>query len=92
MAKVGGMLINVVSQLMSCSWFTKYFQNTIGRAVLHLDGKLQESDWKRAEYLLHSGEKSEMELISCSSRGFVVSLPELCESMYLFKKSFFIRY
>ncbi|XP_042441950.1 uncharacterized protein LOC122027142 [Zingiber officinale] len=37
----------------------------------------EESDWKRAEYLLHSGEKAEVELISCSSRGFVVSFGSL---------------
>ncbi|URD74865.1 S1 RNA binding domain [Musa troglodytarum] len=39
--------------------------------------EIEESDWKKAEHLLHTGEKAEVELISCSSRGFVVSFGSL---------------
>ncbi|WOK94859.1 hypothetical protein Cni_G03564 [Canna indica] len=39
--------------------------------------EIEESDWRRAEHLLQSGEKAEVELISCSSRGFVASLGSL---------------
>ncbi|XP_009398552.1 uncharacterized protein LOC103983107 isoform X1 [Musa acuminata AAA Group] len=39
--------------------------------------EIEESDWKRAGHLLHTGEKAEVELISCSSRGFVVSFGSL---------------
>ncbi|KAG6510556.1 hypothetical protein ZIOFF_028581 [Zingiber officinale] len=37
----------------------------------------EENDPKRAEYLLHSREKTEVELISCNSKGFVVSFGSL---------------
>ncbi|KAJ8498974.1 hypothetical protein OPV22_009526 [Ensete ventricosum] len=39
--------------------------------------EIEVSDWKKAEHLLHTGEKAEVELISCSSRGFVVSFGSL---------------
>ncbi|KAJ0963812.1 hypothetical protein J5N97_028934 [Dioscorea zingiberensis] len=34
-------------------------------------------DWERAEQLCNSGERDEVELVSCSSRGFVVSFGSL---------------
>ncbi|XP_031502406.1 uncharacterized protein LOC116265722 isoform X1 [Nymphaea colorata] len=37
----------------------------------------EENDWKRAEMLLSSGEREEVELISYSSRGFMVSFGSL---------------
>ncbi|XP_077241799.1 nucleic acid-binding, OB-fold-like protein isoform X2 [Tasmannia lanceolata] len=37
----------------------------------------EDGDWTRAEDLLHTGERAEVELISCNSRGFVVSFGSL---------------
>eukprot|EP00262_Sarcandra_glabra_P012080 TRINITY_DN3033_c0_g1_i1.p1 TRINITY_DN3033_c0_g1~~TRINITY_DN3033_c0_g1_i1.p1 ORF type:complete len:742 (+),score=164.33 TRINITY_DN3033_c0_g1_i1:136-2361(+) len=37
----------------------------------------EDSDWARAEDLLKTGEREEVELISCSSRGFVASFGSL---------------
>ncbi|KAI0509990.1 hypothetical protein KFK09_010590 [Dendrobium nobile] len=37
----------------------------------------QDHDWKRAERMLKLGERAEVELISCSSRGFVASFGSL---------------
>ncbi|KAG1361282.1 hypothetical protein COCNU_09G007450 [Cocos nucifera] len=38
---------------------------------------IEDGDWKKAQDLLQTGEKVEVELISCSSRGFVVSFGSL---------------
>ncbi|XP_068645489.1 uncharacterized protein [Aristolochia californica] len=40
-------------------------------------GEQEKDDWSRAENLLRTGERTEVELISCSSRGFVASLGSL---------------
>lgn len=39
---------------------------------MNLQG-IEDGGWKKAQDLLQTGEKVEVELISCSSRGFVVS-------------------
>ncbi|PON62826.1 Polyribonucleotide nucleotidyltransferase [Parasponia andersonii] len=38
---------------------------------------LEDADWTRAEDLVKTGDRGEVELISCSSRGFVVSFGSL---------------
>lgn len=35
------------------------------------------NDWKRAEQLLHTGERDEVELVSCNGKGFMVSFGSL---------------
>lgn len=45
----------------------------IGNLVSAEQEEREANDWKRAEHLLVTGERAEVELISCSGRGFVVS-------------------
>ncbi|GMH09409.1 hypothetical protein Nepgr_011250 [Nepenthes gracilis] len=39
--------------------------------------ELEDTDWARAEMLVKSGDRKEVEIISCSTRGFVVSFGSL---------------
>ena len=52
--------------------------------VMKLQG-IEIGDWKKAQDLLQTGEKVEVELISCSNKGFVVSyLSWNCTSLFCF--------
>lgn len=49
----------------------------VGQVVPSNQVEREDSDWKLAEHLLHAGERAEVDLISCSGRGFVVSFGSL---------------
>ncbi|XP_072995381.1 uncharacterized protein [Typha latifolia] len=53
-----------------------YTADTRG-AISSEQEEIEESDWKKLESLVNTGEKVEVELISCSGRGFVVSFGSL---------------
>ncbi|OAY83788.1 30S ribosomal protein S1 [Ananas comosus] len=48
-----------------------------GQVISSEEKEIDESDWKSVEHLCSSGQKVEVELISCSGRGFVVSFRSL---------------
>lgn len=53
------------------------FNTDMGIPVSAEQEERESDDWKRAENLFHTGERAEVELVSCSGRGFVASFGSL---------------
>lgn len=67
------------------SSFVCYLKQEMLNLVFH--SELQESedaDWMRAEYLVRIGGRAEVELLSSSTRGFVVSPLDLIDHVIVF--------
>ncbi|KAL5199733.1 hypothetical protein ABZP36_020936 [Zizania latifolia] len=65
------------AEKMNASEDNRKYVDDVGNVLSSNLEDITESDWTRLEHFASTGEKVEVELINCSSKGFVVSLDSL---------------
>ncbi|KAG8076519.1 hypothetical protein GUJ93_ZPchr0006g40649 [Zizania palustris] len=65
------------AEKMNASEDNRKYVDDVGNVLSSKLEDITESDWTRLEHFASNGEKVEVELINCSSKGFVVSLDSL---------------